>query len=101
MNHFSRGKQGTTFRGNSGLRRETFYPLHYAVLENDAEMVPWRTIRSMTASVAVRRWVSTCFNKIQMYVYPIGSMVLVYMLTWGILMGSMLPYMAYMDPMGI
>ena len=31
-----------------------------------------------------------------------GSMVLVYMLTClgGILMGSMLPYIAYMDPMG-
>ena len=35
--------------------------------------------------------------------YSIRSMVLLYMLTLGvsILMGSMLPYIAYMDPMGI
>jgi len=31
---------------------------------------------------------------------PIGSMYGIYGNIWGILMGSMLPYMAYMDPMG-
>ena len=32
--------------------------------------------------------------------YPIGSMVLVYMLTLGVYWWQMLPYIAYMDPMG-
>jgi len=32
--------------------------------------------------------------------HPIRSMVLVYQHDWGILMGSMLPYIAYMNPMG-
>ena len=31
---------------------------------------------------------------------PIGSMYGIYANIWGILMGSMLPYIAYMDPMG-
>jgi len=31
---------------------------------------------------------------------PIGSMYGIYSNIWGILMGSMLPYIAYMDPMG-
>ena len=31
---------------------------------------------------------------------PIGSMYAIYANIWGILMGSMLPYIAYMDPMG-
>jgi hypothetical protein len=38
------------------------------------------------------------------FIIPIGSMVLVYngiyANIWGILMGSMLPYITYMDPMG-
>ena len=34
------------------------------------------------------------------FLYPIGSMVLVYILTLGVYWWSMLPYMAYMDPMG-
>ena len=34
------------------------------------------------------------------YVYPIGSMYGIYANIWGIWMGSMLPYIAYMDPMG-
>ena len=33
--------------------------------------------------------------------YGIGSMYDIYANIWGILMGSMLPYIAYMDPMGI
>ena len=33
--------------------------------------------------------------------YPIGSMYGIYANIWGILMGSMLPYIAYMDPMGM
>ena len=36
-----------------------------------------------------------------LFIYPIGSMYGIYANIWGILMGSMLPYMAYMDPMGI
>ena len=53
----------------------------------------------------------TCSNMLQplltekiwiFIIYPIGSMVLViYANIWGILMGSMLPYIAYMDPMGM
>jgi hypothetical protein len=35
------------------------------------------------------------------YLYPIGSMVLVKMLTLGVYWWSMLPYIAYMDPMGM
>ena len=31
---------------------------------------------------------------------PIGSMYGIYANIWGILMGSMLPYIPYMDPMG-
>ena len=33
-------------------------------------------------------------------ILPIGSMYGIYANIWGILMGSMLPYIAYMDPMG-
>jgi hypothetical protein len=33
--------------------------------------------------------------------YPIGSMYGIYANIWGILMGSMSPYIAYMDTMGI
>ena len=32
---------------------------------------------------------------------PIGSMYAIYANIGGILMGSMLPYIAYMDPMGL
>ena len=38
---------------------------------------------------------------IYIYIYPIGSMYGIYANIGGILMGSMLPYIAYMDPMGI
>ena len=45
----------------------------------------------------------TSYMSYDVYIYtllPIGSMYGIYGNIWGILMGSMLPYIAYMDPMG-
>jgi len=41
-----------------------------------------------------------CVSLILFNPQPIGSMYGIYANIWGILMGSMLPYIAYMDPMG-
>ena len=52
--------------------------------------------QSWTSAICHSFWVP----KSQSITQPIGSMYAIYGNIWGILMGSMLPYMADMDPMG-
>ena len=61
-------------------------------MENDA--IPCDSPPAYYASKIAR--IFTCMNMS----LPIGSMYGIYANIWGILMGSMLPYIAYMDPMG-